>query len=142
MTVVNERTKPDDVDQAAKPPSLASDVTVILPVRQVVLFPGAVLPIVIGRPASIAAAQEAVRSERPLGILLQTDPNDEDPTPEKLHHVGTIAQILRYVTAADGTHHVICSGTRRFRVLDFISGYPFLAAKVEEVGSRKRYRRK
>jgi ATP-dependent Lon protease len=48
--------------------------------------------------------------------------------------VGTCAQILRYVTAADGTHHVICRGTRRFRVIEFLPGFPFLVARVEEIG--------
>jgi ATP-dependent Lon protease len=108
---------------------------IILPVRQVVLFPGVVLPLSIGRPASIAAAQQAVRNEQPLGILLQKDPNVEDPTPEQLYGIGTAAQILRYITMPDGAHHVICSGTRRIRVLEFVPGYPFLAAKVEEIGT-------
>jgi len=107
---------------------------IILPVRQAVLFPGMVLPLAIGRPSSIAAAQEAVRSERMLGILLQTDPAAEDPSPEQLHRVGTCAQILRYVTATDGTHHVICRGVRRFRALEFLSGFPFQVARVEEIG--------
>jgi len=107
---------------------------IILPVRQAVLFPGMVLPLAIGRPSSIAAAQEAVRSERMLGILLQTDPAAEDPSPEQLHRVGTCAQILRYVTATDGTHHVICRGVRRFRALEFLPGFPFQVARVEEIG--------
>jgi ATP-dependent Lon protease len=130
-----EQDKPQESDPSEKHPPLPPDAMIVLPVRQVVLFPGVVLPLSIGRPASIAAAQEAVRSERPLGILLQTDPNVDDPAPEQLHRIGTVAQILRYITAADGTHHVICSGTRRFRVLDFITGYPFLVAKVEEIGT-------
>ncbi|MCV4690839.1 LON peptidase substrate-binding domain-containing protein, partial [Escherichia coli] len=48
-----------------------------------------------------------------------------------LHRVGTVAAILRYVTAPDGTHHLICQGQQRFRVTDFASGQPFLAARVE-----------
>ena len=93
-----------------------------------------VLPLAIGRPASVAAAQEAVRTERPLGIILQTDPALDDPKPEQLHLIGTSAQILRYVTAPDGTHHVVCQGMRRFRVTEFLPGYPYLVARVEEIG--------
>jgi ATP-dependent Lon protease len=134
MADVIKQDKSDETNQTAKYPALSADAMIILPVRQVVLFPGVVLPLTLGRPASIAAAQEAVRSERPLGVLLQKDPNVEDPTPDKLYRIGTAAQILRYITAADGTHHVICSGTRRFRILEFVSGYPFLVAKIEEIG--------
>jgi ATP-dependent Lon protease len=121
-------------DQRASHPPLSPDSMIILPVRQAVLFPGMVLPLAIGRPSSIAAAQEAVRSERMLGILLQTDPAAEDPSPEQLHRVGTCAQVLRYVTATDGTHHVICRGVRRFRALEFLPGFPFQVARVEEIG--------
>ena len=127
MADVIEQDKPQEGDQNTKHPPLPSDARIIRPVRRV-LFPGVVLPLSIGRPDSIAAAQEALRTERPLGILLQKDPNAEHPMPEQLYRIGTAAQILRYVTAPDGTHHVICSGTRRFRVLDFVSGYPFLVA--------------
>jgi ATP-dependent Lon protease len=119
------------MQQQSKPPA---DSLIILPVRQVVLFPGMVMPLAIGRPQSIAAAQEAVRSERPLGIVLQTDPALDDPQPEQLHRVGTIAQVLRYVTAPDGTHHVVCQGTRRFRITEFVPGYPYPVARFEEIG--------
>src|SRR3982074_832645 len=121
-------------DQRASHPPLSPDSMIILPVRQAVLFPGMVLPLAIGRPSSIAAAQEAVRSERMLGILLQTEPAAEDPSPEQLHRVGTCAQVLRYVTATDGTHHVICRGVRRCRALEFLPGFPFQVARVEEIG--------
>src|SRR5215470_4505260 len=120
-------------DQGGHPP-FPPDSMILLPVRQTVLFPGIVLPLSIGRKSSIAAAQEAVRSQRLLGVILQTDPAVEEPTPEQLHRVGTAAQVLRYVTAPDGTHHVIAQGVRRFRVLEFLPGYPFLVARVEEIG--------
>ena len=116
-------------------PPLPQDALIILPVRQTVLFPAMMLPLAVGRPQSIAAAQQAVREQRPLGVLLQTDPAVEEPKPEQLYRIGTTAEILRYVTAADGTHHVVCRGMRRFRVVEFLAGYPFLVARVEEIGS-------
>ena len=61
------------------------------------------------------------------------DPSTDDPIPVDLHRMGTEASLLRYVTSPDGTHHAICQGERRFRVLDFVDGYPFLAARVEHV---------
>ena len=106
----------------------------VLPVRQTVLFPGTVLPFQITRPSSITATQEAVRAERPLGIILQIDDAVDDPTPPQMHRVGTSAQVLRYVTAPDGTHHAICQGVRRFRVIDFVPGFPYMVARIEEIG--------
>src|SRR5690606_33510755 len=113
---------------------LPPDSIIILPVRNMVLFPGIVLPFVVGRPRSVAAAQEAARSERPLGVLVQRDPSVEEPTSSDLPTIGTVAGIMRYVTGPDGTHHVVCQGERRFRVIEFLDGYPFLAARVEQIG--------
>src|SRR6476660_9551264 len=113
---------------------IPADAMIVLPVRQTVLFPGIVLPLTVGRKSSIAAAQEAVRTERMLGVVLQKDPAIEEPTPDQLHAVGTAAQVLRYVTAPDGTHHVIAQGVRRFRVIEYLGGFPFRVARIEEIG--------
>jgi ATP-dependent Lon protease len=104
---------------------------IILPVRNFVLFPGMVLPITIGRDRSLAAAQEAVRTQRRVGIVLQTDPSIDDPGPDQLHRVGTSATIVRFVTAPDGTHHLICQGEERFTILDYVSREPFLVARIQ-----------
>ncbi|HEX5512804.1 MAG TPA: endopeptidase La, partial [Gammaproteobacteria bacterium] len=106
-------------------------------VRNIVLFPGIVLPLTLGRGASIAAAQEAARSNRPLGVVLQRDPAVEMPGPSDLHTIGTVASVMRYVTAPDRTHHVICQGEHRFRMLEFLEGYPFLVARVERLGEKE-----
>ena len=129
-----EQSEVPKAGQGEQHPPIPADAMIILPVRQTVLFPGIVLPLAIGRKSSIAAAQEAVRSERMLGVVLQTDPAVEEPTPEQLHAVGTAAQVLRYVTAPDGTHHVIAQGVRRFRVIEYLGGFPFLVARIEEIG--------
>ena len=111
--------------------AVPEDVLIIVPVRNMVLFPGVVLPVTVGRERSIAAAEEAARSGRKIGFLLQRDPEKQNPTPADLYKVGTVASLLRYVTAPDGSHHVICQGEQRFRVLDFLDGFPFLVARVE-----------
>jgi ATP-dependent Lon protease len=126
--------QPKAGQQGGAHPALPPDAMIVLPVRQTVLFPGMVLPLAIGRKSSIAAAQEAVRSERMLGVVLQTNPAVEEPTPEQLHAVGTVAQVLRYVTAPDGTHHVVVQGVRRFRPVEYLPGFPFLVARIEELG--------
>jgi ATP-dependent Lon protease len=100
-------------------------------VSNVVLFPGVVLPIAIEGKASIAAAQEAVRTQRRVGLLLQKDPSAENAAPDALHRIGTSASIVRFITAQDGSHHLICQGEERFAVLDFVSSEPFLVARIE-----------
>jgi ATP-dependent Lon protease len=108
----------------------AEDVLIILPVRDTVLFPGVVLPIALTGKRALAAAQEAVRTQRRVGLVLQSEPGEE-PSADQLHHVGTIASIVRFVTAADGTHHLIAQGEQRFTVLDYVSLEPFPVARIE-----------
>jgi ATP-dependent Lon protease len=110
---------------------LPEDAMIIVPVRNTVLFPGMVIPLGIGRERSVAAVQEAVRLERPLGVLLQSKADVEEPGPADMHWIGTTANVLRYITAPDGSHHAICRGVQRFRVLQFLDGYPFTVASVQ-----------
>jgi ATP-dependent Lon protease len=109
----------------------AEDVLIILPVSNAVLFPGVVLPIAIAGNAALAAAQEAVRTQRRVGLLLQIDTASDAPDAENLHRVGTAASIVRFITAPDGTHHLIAQGEERFTVLDYVSREPFLVARIE-----------
>ncbi|HEX9328588.1 MAG TPA: endopeptidase La, partial [Reyranella sp.] len=99
------------------------------PVRNTVLFPEIVFPITLGRPASIAAAQQAVREQRQILIVLQREAEENDPKPDDLYRVGTVANIVRYVTTPDGNHMVICQGVQRFRITEFVEGQPFLMAR-------------
>ncbi len=114
-------------------PALPEDALILIPTRNLVLFPGTVLPLTFGRQRSIAAAQAAMRLSRPLGLVLQRDAGTDDPIPVDLHRTGTEASLLRYVTSPDGQHHLICQGERRFRILDFLDGYPFLVGRVERI---------
>jgi len=114
-------------DQALPIPG---DALIIVPTRNMVLFPGVVIPITIGRPKSIAAAQQAVREQRPIGILLQRDAETSEPGPDDLYRVGTMANIVRYITGPDESHHLVCQGIQRIRVLDYLPGTPFTVARV------------
>jgi ATP-dependent Lon protease len=112
---------------------IPDDALIIVPVRNIVLFPGVVAPITIARAKSIAAAQQVLREQRPVGILLQRDAEVENPGPEDLYRVCTIANIVRYITGHDETHHVICQGVSRARVLDYLPGTPFPVARVQNI---------
>ena len=115
---------------ADKSVSIPADALIIIPVRNTVLFPGMIAPITLGRPKAIAAAQQAVREQRQIGILLQRDSELNEPSPDDLHRVGTVANVIRYLTGPDDSHHVVCQGIQRIRVLDFLPGTPFPAARV------------
>jgi ATP-dependent Lon protease len=121
--------------QQASPaiPALPDDALIIIPVRNLVLFPGLVLPITIGREATVAAVQQAARTGRQVGVLLQRDPAADNPGPDDLYRVGTTANILRYMTTPDGAHHVICQGEQRFMVNEMLTGYPFNVARVQRL---------
>ena len=114
-------------------PELPEDALILMPVRNMVMFPGMVLPVAFGRATSIAAAQAALKAERPVGLVLQRQPETDAPGPNELYGMGTAAAILRYVTTPDGSHHLIAQGRGRFRIVEFLEGFPFLAARVERI---------
>ncbi len=118
---------------SAELPDLPADAVPIVAMRNVVLFPGIVLPVTLGREESIAAAQEAVRTGRKIGLLLQRDAAVDKPSPADLYDVGVLATVVRYVTAADGAHHLVCQGESRFRLLQIVREAPFLAARVQAI---------
>ena len=122
--------EPGKAGQEQTFPPLPADAMIIVPVRNFVLFPGMVMPVTVGRSKSIAAAQQAVREQRPVGILKQRDADVNDPTGLDMHRMGTVANVVRYITAPDGTNHLVCQGEQRFQVLEFLSGWPFLVARV------------
>ena len=130
---MSEAKPPNASNENAGTPALTplpSDALIIVPVRNFVLFPGVVFPVTVGRPRSMAAAQQAVREQRQIGILMQRDGEHADPSPIDMHRVGTVSNIVRYVTAQDGTTHLVCQGEQRFQIVEFLDGWPFMVARV------------
>ena len=126
----------NDSETEGAPPSpevKADDTLILLAARGMLLFPRVVLPIVVGRDRSVRAVQAAVAAEKPIGILLQKDENDQTPGPDELYSIGTIANIVRYITAPDGSHHVIAQGEARFRVKEYVQVEPYLVARIERI---------
>ena len=133
MAEAEMRANTGSAEGAGSLPPVPSDALIIVPVRSTVLFPGLVLPITLGRPKSVAAAQQAVREQRQIGILMQRDAEVAEPSPIDMHRMGTVANILRYLTAPDGTNHLVCQGEQRFQVVEYLSGWPFFVARIVRI---------
>ena len=114
-------------------PPLPADAVPIVPIRQVALFPGTVMPISLRREVSIAAAQEAVRAGHKIALLAQRDPATENPGAADLYEVGVLATVIRYVTMPEGAHQLVCQGEYRFRVREIVRDTPYLAGRIEQI---------
>ncbi|QGZ59723.1 endopeptidase La [Paraburkholderia acidiphila] len=135
MSTDSESDAPDSAPpdtQAAPTPAVPKDSLILLPVRNAVLFPGMVIPLTAARGQAKEDVQAAVRRQQPLGIVLQRDPQEQDPPFDGLNSIGTLANVLRYVTSPDdGAHHLICQGVERFRLIAPVEGLGFRAARVD-----------
>lgn len=106
------------------------DTMPILALKNTVLFPGVVIPITVGRDKSIKALQKADKGDKFLGVLTQKDMESEDPTPEGLHNVGTIARIMKILKMPDGSTTAILQGRKRFTPGVFVENEKMLEATI------------
>ena len=102
----------------------------ILPVRETVLFPGAVMPLTVGRESSLALLDSLHGDEKIIGVVAQLDPRIEEPTGTDLHAVGTAAKIHKMVRMPNNTVVVFLEGLQRVRVAEMVSFRPFLRGRV------------
>jgi ATP-dependent Lon protease len=109
------------------------EVLSILPLRDTVLFPQAVLPLAAGREASVRLIEDAARGGRLIGVFGQRDPSHEDPQEADLHRVGTVATIHKTAKQPDGTVRLVVQGVTRIRIVEVTQRRPFLQARVELV---------
>lgn len=122
---------PEDEEEMSKeklPSSLP-----ILPLRNTVLFPGVVIPITAGRDKSIKLINEANAGDKIIGVVAQKNEEDEDPTKNDIHQIGTVARILRVLKMPDGNVTVILQGKKRFEVDAVIQETPYIKATIKEV---------
>src|SRR5690348_1021239 len=105
----------------------------ILPLRDTVLFPGAVIPLTVGRESSLALLDSLQGEEKILGVVAQLDPRIEDPVGTDLHSVGTVGKVHKMVRTPNGNMVVFLEGVRRLRVIDVVGLKPFLRARVQEM---------
>jgi len=120
-----------NIDAKPKPRiNIPPGALMILPLRNMVLFPSTIMPLVVGRPTSLQVVEEAVRQQFAVGFIAQRDPQIEMPQPKDLFEVGTAADILRMFALPDGQRQIIIQGRQRFEVAEYISTDPFLIARA------------
>jgi ATP-dependent Lon protease len=107
------------------------EVLPILPVRDTVLFPGAVLPLTVGRESSLALVNSLEGDDKLLGVVAQLDPRVEDPSAADLHKIGTLAKVHKTVKMPNGNVVIFLEGLQRIQITDLLSLRPFLRARVE-----------
>ena len=115
---------------AEKMMSSYPDVLPILPLRGVVVYPQTAVPLTVGQPRSIKLVDDAVASDKLVGLVTAINPELETPGPTDLYRVGTIAIVHRLLRAPDGTIRLLVQGMERFRVGEFIEEEPYLKARV------------
>ena len=109
----------------------------ILPLRNMVLFPGVVIPITAGRDKSINLINDANANGKIIGVVAQKDENVEEPSPADVHSVGTVARILRVLKMPDGNTTVILQGKKRFEIDAVTSETPYMMATIKEVAENR-----
>jgi len=114
--------------EASLPPSLP-----VLTLRNTVLFPGVVLPITVGRDASLKLVRDAYAGDRLVGVIAQKSAETENPGPDDLYRVGTAASILKLIKMPDGSVSIVIQGKRRFEVQAFTQQDPYLRAEVAAI---------
>ncbi|MEO9888279.1 endopeptidase La, partial [Nonlabens ulvanivorans] len=105
----------------------------ILPLRNMVLFPGVVIPITAGRDRSIKLLQEANAANKVIGIVAQKDESIEEPGADDLHKIGVVARILRILKMPDGNTTVIIQGKKRFQMGEILTEQPYITAKTTDI---------
>ncbi|MCW5878334.1 MAG: endopeptidase La [Anaerolineales bacterium] len=124
----------DDADPSGNGQAEGTEVPAelpILPLRGVVVYPQTGVPLTIGQPRSIRLVDDAVSGSRLVGLVASKDPEKENPGPEDLYRVGTLASVHRLFRSPDGTIRLLVQGLSRIRIGEFVASEPYLKAKVE-----------
>ncbi len=107
------------------------DVVPILPLRNMVLFPGVAMPVVVGRPKSMRLIKEALHKKSLIGVVCQKDMATEEPGFDDLYTTGVIADVVRVLEMPDGTTTVILQGKKRFELNSLVETEPYLTGQIK-----------
>ena len=102
----------------------------VLPFRNSVLFPHVIMPIAVGRRKTLNLLDDVVQQNKLIAVVSQRNPEDDDPSPDQVYRVGTIARVLKVVKLSDDNVNLVLQGLKRIRVDKFTATEPFLRAEV------------
>jgi ATP-dependent Lon protease len=111
----------------------ANKIYPLMPLRDIVIFPGMVAPLVVGRKKSIGALENAMENRSLILLVSQKDVETEDPHREHLYEVGTLATVMQLLRLPDGTIKALVEGKRRARISNFLETELYFSAEVEEL---------
>src|SRR5262245_31531804 len=114
-------------------PPKVPEVLPVLPLRDIVIFPFMIVPLYVSRERSIKAVDQALAENRMILLTAQKRQDDEDPGPDDMYTVGTVALIMRMLKLPDGRIRVLVQGVGRARIKSFEEGHPFLQARIESI---------
>ena len=103
----------------------------VLPLRNMVLFPGVALSVVVGREKSLHLIEEAIKHKALIGVSTQIKGDTEDPHFDDLYHYGTVAEVMRVFDLPGGTTTVVLQGKRRFKLQGLVNEEPFLLGRYQ-----------
>ena len=126
----------DQVQAPAEVVGPEIDEVPVLAVRDTVVFPGALLPITVGRPSSVALVQ-SLGENRTIAVISQLDPRVEAPGPEDVYRVGTICVMHKAIRVPKDNLLLFCEGITRARVVEFTATEPFLRARLERIAENE-----
>lgn len=124
-----------DIDSADEPNlevKISPDEPVpVLPLRNMLLFPGVFMPVAVGRKSSLKLVHECEKKQLNIAVMCQKDAQNDNPDFEDLHHIGTVATIVRVLEMPDQTTTVILRGIRRCQLKEIVTNEPYLKGKVD-----------
>jgi len=132
---VSSDQQPIDIKSEEQPEESSDELSLpetlpILPLRGVVMYPYTAIPLTVGQPRSIRLIDDVASKERLIGLVAARDPENEQPGPDEIYSVGTVAMVHRLFRAPDGTIRLLVQGLARIKVEEYTATEPYLVARV------------
>lgn len=108
----------------------------LLPLRDVVIFPGMIIPLFVGRPKSVAALEAGMQGDKRIVLVAQKKMEVEEPVEKDLYNVGTLINILQMLKLPDGSIKVLVEGTSRVKINEYIASEPFFVVDTDPLPER------